>query len=378
MTQDEFIRLLEGFHHRRLSEDELPAFLKAAEDPHFESLIGEKLHMELSQMRASSLADGQRADKVWGKIIDARRVPVLRTLWIRYAAAIIILFAAGAYLWISGKRQHQDMALNADIPPGRQGAILTLADGTRVKLDSMGNGMVAEQKGTKVLLKDGSLAYNASNASAVTYNTMTTPKGRQFNVRLPDGTKAWLNAASSISYPTAFTGKDRLVTVSGEVYLEVARDPAKPFSVKVDDKTVIEVLGTSFNIRSYPGDATTNTTLLTGVIRVNASNRAQLLKPGEQTRVKKDGEIQLIKNADIQKIMAWKNGLFNFQDETLVEVMRQLERWYDIEVRYIGEPPTKKFYGEVGRDLTLSQVLETLHEIGIQCNIEGRTLIVRN
>lgn len=382
MTEDQFILLLEGFHHRRLSEEELLSFLKAADDPRFESLIGERLHMELAQMKASSIADGQRADKVWDHIHAAiaprhvGRIHVLRTAWFRYAAAIIILFAIGAYFWTTGKKQHQDLALHADIAPGHEGAILTLADGTQVKLDSMVNGTVAEQKGTKVLLKDGSLTYNASNASAMTFNTMTTPKGRQFNIRLPDGSSAWLNAASSITYPTAFIGKDRHVSITGEVYFEVAADPSKPFKVKVNDKTEIEVLGTSFNVKAYPGDATINTTLLAGAVRLHASNHVQPLKPGEQTQVKPDGEIQLIRNADIQKIMAWKNGLFNFQDESLEEVMKQLERWYDIKIRYIGDPPKAKFFGEVGRDLTLSQVIETLRETGIRCNIEGRTLIV--
>jgi transmembrane sensor len=384
MTEDQFIRLLEGFHHRRLSEEELLSFLKAADDPRFESLIGEWLHMELVQMRASSIAGGQRADKVWQNIHTAvfaapkpaHRIHFLKMAWVRYAAAVILLFAIGAYFWPSGKRQHQDLAVSTDIAPGHEGAILTLDDGTQVKLDSMDNGAVAEQKGTKVLLKDGSLTYNASNATATTFNTMTTPKGRQFSMQLPDGSKAWLNAASSITYPTAFIGKDRPVSITGEVYFEVAGDPSKPFKVKVNDKTDIEVLGTSFNVKAYPGDATINTTLLSGAVRLQASDHVQPLKPGEQTQVNKDGDIRLIRNADIQKIMAWKNGLFNFQDESLEEVMKQLERWYDIQVRYIGDPPKTKFFGEVGRDLTLSQVIETLKEIGIQCNIEGRTLVV--
>ena len=210
MTEDQFITLLDGFHHRRLSEEDLRSFLSAAEDPRYESLIGEKVHMELIQIRASftsSFTDEQRAAKVWHNINTtvsptshpAGRIHFLRTAWVRYAAAIIIIFAIGAYLWTTGKKKHQDLALKTDIAPGRQGAILTLADGSRVKLDSMGNGMVAEQKGTKVLLKDGSLAYNATSANAVTYNTMSTPKGRQFSIQLPDGSKAWLNAASSIT-----------------------------------------------------------------------------------------------------------------------------------------------------------------------------------
>lgn len=394
MTEDQFIQLLQGFHDRRLSEDELLSFLKATEDPRFESLIGDRLQAELSQMKALPVSDGARADKVWSVInssinrgaqVDAGveavpatgRIHFLTRPWVRYAAAIVLL-GIGAYLWTSNKQPNVEVVATTDIAPGREGAILTLADGTKMILDSLGNGIVTEQHGTQVVLKDGSLSYNASNANAVSYNTMATPKGRQFSIQLPDGSKAWLNAASSITYPTAFTGNERPVSISGEVYFEVVKDARRPFKVKVNNITEVQVLGTSFNIRAYADDASINTTLLEGAVRLSAFQKTQTLAPGQQTMVKPDGNIQLINHADIQKIMAWKNGLFNFQDESLEEVMKQLERWYDIEVKYIGDPPRKKFFGELGRDLTLSQVIEALQEIGIQFHIEGRTLVVRH
>jgi transmembrane sensor len=395
MTEDQFIQLLQGFHDRRLPEDELLSFLKAAGDPRFESLIGERLLAELVQLKALPVSDEARADKVW-HTIDASinstenkgagveavpvagRIHFLKRSWVRYAAAVIILLGIGVYGWISNKQQPVEQVVTNDIAPGREGAILTLADGTRVILDSLGNGMVAEQHGTQVLLKDGSLSYNASNANAVTYNTMATPNGRQFSIQLPDGSKAWLNAASSITYPTAFIGDERPVSITGEVYFEVVKDARRPFKVKVNDNTEIQVLGTSFNVKAYAGDASINTTLLEGAVRLQAYERVQKLVPGQQTLVKPNGDIELVNNADIQKTMAWKNGLFNFQDESLEEVMKQLERWYDIQVKYIGDPPRKKFFGELGRDLTLAQVIETLQEIGIQFHIEGRTLIVRH
>lgn len=395
MTEDQFLQLLQGFQDQRLSEEELLSFLKAAEDPRFESLIGEKLQLELAQMKALPITGNERADKVWQHIqaainspadkdTDDGTVPVtahihfLRRPWIRYAAAVIILLGIGAYLWISNKPKSVEQVVTTDIAPGREGAVLTLANGTKVILDSLGNGIVAEQQGTQVILKDGSLSYNASSASAVTYNTMATPNGRQFSITLPDGSKAWLNAASSITYPTAFIGDERPVAISGEVYFEVVKDARRPFKVKVNDHTAIEVLGTRFNVKAYADDVNTNTTLLEGSVRLRAYERVQMLKPGQQTLVKQGGDMELINDADIQKIMAWKNGLFNFQDESLEEVMKQLERWYDIQVKYIGDPPKKKFFGELGRDLTLSQVIETLQEIGIQFQIEGRTLVVRH
>jgi ferric-dicitrate binding protein FerR (iron transport regulator) len=397
MTEDQFIQLLQGFHDRRLSEEELLSFLKAAEDPRFESLIGDRLHAELAEMKALPVSDGARADKVWQTIhasingtenkdagVEVEIVPAdgrvrfLSRPWIRYAAAVIVLLGVGAYFWLSNRQQPVDKVVTTDIAPGREGAILTLADGSKVVLDSLGNGMVAEQHGTQVVLKDGSLSYNASNASTVSYNTMATPNGRQFSVQLPDGSKAWLNAASSITYPTAFIGNERPVSISGEVYFEVVKDAKRPFKVKVNDNTEVQVLGTSFNVKAYAEDASVNTTLLEGSVRLSVFQKTQMLAPGQQTMVSRNGNIRLVNHADIQKIMAWKNGLFNFQDESLEEVMKQLERWYDIQVKYIGDPPKKKFFGELGRDLTLSQVIETLQEVGIQFHIEGRTLFVRH
>ncbi len=385
MTEEQFVQLLHGFHDRKLTEEELHAFLDAAGDPRFESLIGESLLAELSQIKASTITNDERAGRIWNQIdqnINAvpARVRTLQTPWIRYAAAAaIICMAVGAWLWTSRNpsRQQQPAQVAAtDIPAGREGAILTLADGSHITLDSLGNGTVAEQHGTQVSLNNGALSYDAAHASAVSYNTMSTPRGRQFSIRLPDGSKAWLNAASSITYPTAFNGNERLVSITGEVYLEVAKDPKRPFKVKINEGAAVEVLGTSFNIKAYTGDASINTTLIEGTVRLTTAQKSQLLAPGQQTQLKPNGDLQLIKNADVQKIMAWKNGLFNFQDESLEEVMRQLERWYDIQVKYTGTPPHKKFFGEMGRDLTLSQVVETLREVGIQFHIEGRTLIV--
>jgi ferric-dicitrate binding protein FerR (iron transport regulator) len=205
---------------------------------------------------------------------------------------------------------------------------------------------------------------------------MTTPKGRQFQLVLPDGSKVWLNAASSITYPTAFIGEERSVKINGEVYFEIAKDLKRPFNVKVNDDNEIQVLATGFNVKAYTDDPLITTTLLEGAVRLNAFKKVQTLKPGQQTQVNTDGKITLVNKADIAKIMAWKNGLFNFQDESLEEVMKQLERWYDIRVQYIGNPPAQKFYGELQRDLTLLQVIEALKEIGIQFKIQGRTLIV--
>lgn len=366
-----------------MSEEQLAAFLEAVDDPRFEAIMGEQLYAELIQIKSAVIIDEQRAEKIWNNIDPvkvavppAHRIHLFKSNWFRYAAAIIFFVGIGAYLWNTKNNHKETPVAKTDIAPGREGAILTLADGAKILLDSMSNGVVALQNGTQVILKDGGLAYDAAKADAVTFNTMSTPKGRQFSIVLPDNSRAWLNAESSITYPTAFIGDHRTVKIKGEVYFEVMSDPNRPFRVELNSNAEVQVLGTGFNVKAYPDDKKISTTLINGAVRIKSLQQQQTIKPGQQTQIDHSGNLTLVKNADIAKIMAWKNGLFNFQDESLEEAMKQLERWYDIEVKYVGNPPDKKFFGELQRSLTLAQVIETFHEIGIKLKIEGRTLIV--
>jgi ferric-dicitrate binding protein FerR (iron transport regulator) len=267
-----------------------------------------------------------------------------------------------------------------DIEPGKEGAILTLDDGTTVLLDSMSNGLVATQNGTKVLLNDGQLTYSVDNSSQgkLAYHTMTTPKGRQFQLQLPDGSKVWLNAASSIRYPVVFTGKGREVEVTGEVYFEISQNPNMPFRVTANGKTEIEVIGTHFNINAYTNEGNIRTTLLEGSVRISDHSEKIVLKPGQQAQSGQASDpIKIIDDVDVEKVMAWKNGVLNFQDATLEEVMRQLERWYDIDVIYEKGIPKLEFFGKMGRDLTLNEVLRGLQISEVRCRIEeGRRLVI--
>jgi ferric-dicitrate binding protein FerR (iron transport regulator) len=295
----------------------------------------------------------------------------------------------------------QSIPLQKDLPPGKNGAILTLADGSKVVLDSLGNGVVATQNGSKILLNNGQLAYSTSNnghpasgaadsPAVITYNTMTTPKGRQFQLLLPDGTKIWLNAASSVRYPTRFTDMERKVQVTGEAYFEVAQNAKAPFVVTVDEQTEIQVLGTHFNINSYADETSINTTLLEGSVRVIHAGEKALLRLGQQAQVPVDkaaqtggqpsetarDHIKVLSNVNIDKVVAWKNGVFDFQDASLEEVMRQLERWYDIEVVYEKNIPKLEFFGRMGRDLTLSNVLRGLELSKVHFRMEGERRLV--
>jgi hypothetical protein len=303
------------------------------------------------------------------------------------AAAILIIILGAGYLLISRKSSQPIASQNntsrqIDIAPGKEGAILTLDDHRTIVLDSLGNGVVADQNGTKVVLENGQLIYakNGSGETAIAYNTLTTPKGRQFQLILPDGSKVWMNAASSLRYPIAFTGDERRVEVTGEVYFEVAKNPKMPFRVKVNNETEVEVLGTHFNINAYTNEATINTSLLEGSVRITNGVDKVILKPGQQGQVKNNSArspITIVPNVDMDQVMAWKNGVFDFDDASLEEVMRQLERWYDIEVVYEKGVPPLEFVGKMGRDLSLPEVLRGLEMSEVHFTIDGRRLIVK-
>jgi ferric-dicitrate binding protein FerR (iron transport regulator) len=302
------------------------------------------------------------------------------------AAAIILLLGAGAYLWI----QHQDRPditrnenrpglLKNDALPGRNGAILTLADKHQVVLDSLGDGVVTTQGKTTVLIKNGQLVYAAAGPEgALLYNTMTTPRGRQYQLTLPDGSIVWLNAASSITYPTAFSAAERSVSITGEAYFEVTKDRTRPFRVKVNEMQV-EVLGTSFNINAYPDQASIRTTLLKGSVKVRSVQAAVTLQPGQQASLSASSSAPLLQvrsDADIDEVMAWKNGFFKFNDTDIRTVMQQLERWYDLQVVYEGAVPKDHFGGKLPRDANASEVLKALEQTQVHFRIEGKKLIV--
>lgn len=309
----------------------------------------------------------------------------------RYAAVLILLLGAGIYSWMQ-YTTHSKSGVSVsglsstNVQPGKEGAVLTLADGRQLVLDSLSAGVVALQGGARVIMNNGQLAYlpEGSVAGAMAVNTMTTPRGRQFQLVLPDGTKVWLNAASSLQYPTVFNGNERRVKVTGEAYFEVAQLATKPFIVEINDRTEIEVLGTGFNVNAYEDEAHITTTLLEGAIKILAGNNrnqplSTVLKPGQQSVVPRTATISRIpvEPANTDQVMAWKNGFFNFEGKKLDEVMRHLSRWYDIEVIYEKGIPDIVFGGKMDRGLTLSNVLNILEVSKVHFRMEaGRRLIV--
>nr|WP_240966322.1 FecR family protein [Pseudoflavitalea sp. G-6-1-2] len=301
-----------------------------------------------------------------------------------WAAAAVVLLTGGALFLFNNPTKVQQPAtpqtvVQRTIQPGKNGALLTLADGSQIVLDSVGDGVIASQQGSNAVLKNGALSYSGNESGEPAYNTLSTPRGRQFRLQLPDGSRVWLNAASSIRYPTAFAGNERKVEVSGEAYFEVAPNINMPFRVNVNNRANIEVLGTSFNVSSYENEANISTTLIEGAVKVSvdAGSRSAILKPGQQASIQQGtNNLAVVNDVDTDKIIAWKNGYFNFGKATLPEVMRQLERWYDIETVYEKGIPETKFVGKLTRNITLNELFQILDSTGVNFRIEGRKLIV--
>lgn len=299
------------------------------------------------------------------------------------ASVLLVMLSIGAYFYMkeSAGFKQERMAASEDIDPGSNKAILTLADGRKINLDMATDGELAEEKGIKISkTADGQIVYEVmptpkNGSETISYNTIETPKGGQYKIVLPDSSRVWLNAASVLKYPTNFDNKNRTVELKGEAYFEISPDKQRPFLVK-SDRQLTQVLGTQFNISAYPEEETVKTTLVEGAVSVvpssskenKAGNLATILKPGEQSTVL-NGEMSIAK-VDLTPYISWKKGVFYFDETRLVDAMRQLSRWYDVEVVYSGKVPDTYFYGEISRAKTLSAVLTILQEGGVRFKIE--------
>lgn len=329
----------------------------------------ERLRQELQQLVAVEAAIEARLG--WQKeYLPGKPVKKLYSRW-SWAAAILLLLSAGTYLWMKPTQEHHGEVIH----PGMSKAVLTLADGSLVTLDSAGN-RVIEQGKASIHQQGGQLTYEEiSSGDNAGFNKLSTPPGGQFKVQLPDGSTAWLNAASSIRYPVAFSGKERTVEVTGEVFLDVAQQPERPFKVMVNKEVEINVLGTQFNINAYNDRTFVSTTLIQGKVSVSKNGHPAILQPGEQALTDKDTRV--LKNADVDKVMAWKNGMFNFEDVSLQEAMGEIERWYDVKVIYENGIPDIPFSGKISRDTNLNDLLKVLGETTLKFRLEpGRRLVI--
>ncbi|QEC45325.1 FecR family protein [Pseudobacter ginsenosidimutans] len=389
MTPEAIQQLLDRYISEELSREEFLALWQTLSQQEYLAQWEQQMDDLLSDGGYEELASPLQQQLVLESILHHNKeqapvVPMKRRKISWAAASVLLLLSGGAYFWyISGdnvKQPVRQAIVPHDIPPGKDGAILTLSDGARVVLDDRTNGVIATENGSEVILNNNAIAYTprASATPEVVYNTLSTPRGRQFHVQLPDGTHVWLNAASSIRYPAAFTGKDRKVTVTGEVFIDVAKNPQQPFLVDVDGKMEVQVLGTSFNVNAYADGPSINTTLIDGAVKVlkdGAAGSPILLSPGQQAKLKAQ-ELQLIQLPDLKMVMAWKDGYFIFDHTPLDEILRQFARWYDIEVVYENGIPDFALSGGIRRDFTLTEALITLEKIGLRYRIVDKKLTV--
>ncbi len=315
---------------------------------------------------------------------------------ISIAAMILLAITTGIYFYsnreIAEPEHFAEIDVRNDIAPGYNKAILTLADGSKISLDDAANGLLASQGNIAITKTDnGQIVYEKSAvdrskliSNRPVINTIQTPKGGKYQVRLPDGSKVWLNSASTLSYPTTFAGNERKVQLKGEAYFEISPNKNIPFRVQSDNQ-VVEVLGTHFNINSYDDEDYVKTTLLEGSVKVilnskpNMVSDSRLLKPGEQSLTKSSRSDIRIENADTEKAVAWKNGYFKFRNTPIREIMREIERWYDVELVYEGKMPTDEFTGFISNDVKISAVLKIMEESGgVKFTVKGKKLKVKS
>jgi transmembrane sensor len=310
---------------------------------------------------------------------DLRKTRIRRLRpWVAAAACVLLIAGIAIYHFGPVKNTPQLAAVHM-LTPGGPKAILTLGDGSRIPLDSKANGTIARQGATRVVkLSNGQLAYQtgANGEMPVYSNTLSVPRGGEYRLTLPDGSRVWLNAASSITYPSAFTGTTRNVQLDGEAYFEVTHDGDRPFTVSTGS-TQVKVLGTEFNLMAYGDEGTVDATLVNGSIKVSKGIKSKVIRPGEQVSLP-DGSRELnIVHPDMEKVLAWKDGEFSFEGTDIKVIMRQIARWYDVDVAYQGDVSQISLLGVISRKENANQLLEILEKTGkVHFSINGRTITV--
>jgi transmembrane sensor len=379
MFEKELNHLLERFVAEKATKEERQLLRNYMLKPEFRPYVEKFIEQQL--YTSTEIFSGLNTDAVFNNIItpieqkntaipSAHRVHFLRRGFLKYAAAIILILGAAAYFVINNKKQTADkeiVSVNVKAPATEK-AMITLANGKIINLDNTPAGIITtEGKITIEKLNDGSIVYRGAGNEEIIYNTITVPKGSKVaNLTLADGTQVYLNTGSALKYPVAFSGKDRRVEVTGEAYFEVAKNATKPFIVS-SIKESIMVLGTSFNVNSYIDEPHSKTSLIEGSIKINN----KILQPGQAYT---NGNII---STNIQNDIAWKNGYFNLEGLTLKETMRQLARWYDVDVVYETTIPEERLYGKMDRNLTLKDALSGLEGVIAHFELKGKTIYVR-
>lgn len=380
--QDRLHYLLARYTRREISREELEELLAYFGDEAYREVIHAFMDVHAQQQDRAVEETTVDWEAMYERILKRQRVKV-RPLWQRLtaAASVLLLLSAGGYLlWHRPVKESGQQA--AVIRPGGNKAVLS-THGKRIVLNAIGKGLILNEKNVAIdKTADGEVAYRGGRAtsgaesSETVYDTLTVPRGGQHQLVLADGSKVWLNADSRLRFPENFTGGQRVVDLLyGEAYFEVRHDAAVPFRVKVKGE-IIEDLGTHFNINAYDDEPTIRTTLVEGSVRLFANQQDVLLKPGQQAVSDGAGHDIRVRNADVGEVIAWKNGMFDFNQTRLFELMRTLSRWYDIRVAYEGNVKDESCFVKIRRDADLAQVLKVLALGGVHYRLEGRKLIV--
>jgi len=330
-------------------------------------------------------------EKVYAHIMQefpAQKISIWRREWIRMVAAAVLLFAVTGTLYLTIYRTKEKPVLAAlpsigDIAPGHNGAVLTLSNGQKIVLDTAGNGELVKDGNVAIIKNGGDIIYQGK-ADKIVYNTISTDKGRQWQLTLPDGTNVWLNSASSIRYPLSFNDKERRVEITGEAYFEVVHNSKLPFRVQINtpsgDGGLIEDIGTAFNVNAYSDEHAVKTTLLEGSVKVSTGNSSSLtLKPGQQavSNSNQNANTKILNNIDTEEVTAWKDGLFIFNKSNVETIMRQIGRWYNVDIVYEGAVPEKQIHGTASRNTNLSSIIKVLSLSGIHVKMEANKIIVK-
>lgn len=380
MDQQQLQELFERYYNQTATPEETATLMALIDQAPAEKLAELIREQGAKLSVADPVIPANVARNILQNILQEDRRPVRRFSAWQYAgtAAAAILLLLGISWLMPGKHPAPLVKTPiADIAPGKESATLTLGDATVVGLDTASNGLLPQQGNTAVQLVNGKLIYSGSTANtAITYNTITTGRGNHYSMVLSDGTKVWLNSASSLHFPVAFSGSERQVAVTGEVYFEVAPDAHHPFQVQMPHKGTITVLGTHFNVHAYEDETDITTTLLEGAVSIRKGNQQQLLSPGQQAVISEQAGINVRKQVDLAQIMAWKEGYFWFNDTNIYALMKQIARWYDVEVRFEGKITEDGFSGKISRDVPLSRVLQILELNGVHFKITGRQITV--
>ena len=384
------LRILFGkYVDRQCVASEVKELIMLLQQAEAENILTEPMEVLWEQVKQDDKQYPVDWNNLYNKILNtkkesARIFSIQRYWWA--AASIVLLLGIGAILFFNPGRKHQlvsekESKIKKDIAaPGASHAIITLINGEKIILDSAQNGNLARQGNVNLVkLADGRLVYSQEStitSQEVTYNILTNPRGSKVvSITLVDGTQVWLNAESSLTYPTAMTGKERRVEITGEAYFEVVHNADKPFIVKNLAKNVeVQVLGTHFNMNTYDDGETTKVTLLEGSVRVKKENDEQKIKPGQQAEV--ISTIKILDNVDIEEVMAWKNGKFQFTDANIETIMKQIARWYDAEIVYEGKIPGH-FVVDIPSDVPVSKLLRILELTNrVHFTIVGKKIFV--